>query len=190
MRAILLSCAGDGCSPRAPGRAIGWFTQRGSWPADQGRRPDDPPRQARYAERRWAGDPGECHRGIPDGHALGLGGGLPSASAWLLLPLLAGCGVVGFDDFIKVYTQHNHRTDQPPRWPERRRWRSPGSWATRFFEDERGVRPVSSYISTTHDWGVKLPLVVVLLVIWFIVTATSNGANLTDGADGLAGPRR
>ena len=60
-----------------------------------------------------------------------------------------------------------------------------GLLATRLFEDERGVRPASSYISTTHDWGVKLPLVVVLLVIWFIVTATSNGANLTDGADGL-----
>ena len=29
-----------------------------------------------------------------------------------------------------------------------------------------------------------MPLVVVLL-IWFIVTATSNGASLTDGVDGL-----
>ena len=60
-----------------------------------------------------------------------------------------------------------------------------GLLATQFFADERGVRPASQYISTTHDWGIKLPLVVVLLLIWFIVTATSNGANLTDGADGL-----
>ena len=48
-----------------------------------------------------------------------------------------------------------------------------------------GVRPTSQYISTTHDWGIKLPLIVVLLLIWFIVTATSNAANLPDGADGL-----
>ena len=57
--------------------------------------------------------------------------------------------------------------------------------ATQLFADERGVTPASLYISTTHDWGIKLPLVVVLLVIWFIVTATSNGANHADGADGL-----
>lgn len=57
--------------------------------------------------------------------------------------------------------------------------------ATQFFADDRGVTPASSYLSTTRDWGVKLPLVVVLLLIWFIVAATSNGANLTDGADGL-----
>ena len=60
-----------------------------------------------------------------------------------------------------------------------------GILATSFFADERGVRPASQYLSTTHDWGIKLPLVVTLLLIWFIVTATSNGANLTDGADGL-----
>ena len=34
--------------------------------------------------------------------------GSPSASAWLVMLLLFGCGVVGFlDDFIKVYTQNN-----------------------------------------------------------------------------------
>jgi phospho-N-acetylmuramoyl-pentapeptide-transferase len=56
-----------------------------------------------------------------------------------------------------------------------------GLLATQSLADERGVRPASQYISITHDWGIKLPLVVVLLVIWFIVTATSNGANLADG---------
>jgi phospho-N-acetylmuramoyl-pentapeptide-transferase len=60
-----------------------------------------------------------------------------------------------------------------------------GVLATSFFADARGVRPASQYLSITHDWGIKLPLVVVLLLIWFIVAATSNGANLTDGADGL-----
>ena len=113
--------------------------------------------------------------------------GWPSASAWLLLVLFLGCGFVGFlDDFIKVYTQNNAGLSS------RRKMAGQtvvalvfGVLATSFFADERGIRPASQYLSTTHDWGIKLPLVVTLLLIWFIVTATSNAANLTDGADGL-----
>ncbi len=60
-----------------------------------------------------------------------------------------------------------------------------GILAVCCFADGRGVHPASHFISTIHDFGPKLPLVVVLLVIWFIVTATSNGSNLADGADGL-----
>jgi phospho-N-acetylmuramoyl-pentapeptide-transferase len=116
-----------------------------------------------------------------------LTGGRPSASAWLLLLLFLGCGAVGFlDDFIKVYTQHNQGlTSRAKLAGQTVVALGFGVLATQFFADERGVRPASQYISTTHDWGIKLPLVVVLLVIWFIVTATSNGANLADGADGL-----
>lgn len=114
-------------------------------------------------------------------------GGLPSASAWLLLLLFFGCGVVGFlDDFIKVYTQNNQGLSSRAKMAGQTLVALGfGVLATQLFADERGVRPASSYLSTTHDWGVKLPLVVVLLLIWFIVAATSNGANLTDGADGL-----
>lgn len=114
-------------------------------------------------------------------------GGLPSASAWLLLLLFLGCGVVGFlDDFIKVYTQHNQGLSSRAKMAGQTAVALGfGVLATQFFADERGVRPASHHISTTHDWGIKLPLVVVLLVIWFIVTGTSNGANLADGADGL-----
>jgi phospho-N-acetylmuramoyl-pentapeptide-transferase len=114
-------------------------------------------------------------------------GDRPSASAWLLLLLFLGCGVVGFlDDFIKVYQQHNQGlTSRAKMAGQTVVALGFGILATRFFADDRGVRPASDYISTTHDWGIKLPLVVVLLVIWFIVTATSNGANLADGADGL-----
>ena len=116
-----------------------------------------------------------------------LTGGRPSASAWLLMLLFLGCGVVGFlDDFIKVYTQNNQGLSSRAKLAGQTLAALVfGVLATGFFADERGVRPASQYISTTHDWGVKLPLVVVLLVIWFIVTATSNGANLADGADGL-----
>lgn len=114
-------------------------------------------------------------------------GGWPSASAWLLMLLFFGCGVVGFlDDFIKVYTQNNQGLSSRGKMAGQTLVALVfGVLATRFFADERGVTPASQHISTTHDWGLKLPLVAVLLVIWFIVTATSNAANLTDGADGL-----
>lgn len=114
-------------------------------------------------------------------------GSLPSASAWLLLLLFFGCGLVGFlDDFIKVYRRHNQGLSGRGKMAGQTLVALAfGILATRFFADERGVRPASDYISTTHDWGVKLPLVVLLVWIWFIVAATSNGANLTDGADGL-----
>ena len=116
-----------------------------------------------------------------------LTGGRPSASIWLLLLLFLGCGVIGFlDDFIKVYTQNNQGlTSRAKMAGQTLVALGFGILATRFFADERGVRPASQYISTTHDWGIKLPLVVVLILIWFIVAATSNGANLADGADGL-----
>ena len=116
-----------------------------------------------------------------------LTGGRPSASAWLLLLLFLGCGVVGFlDDFIKVYTQNNQGlTSRAKMAGQTVVALGFGLLATQSFADERGVRPASQYVSTTQDWGIKLPLVVVLLVIWFIVTAASNGANLADGADGL-----
>jgi phospho-N-acetylmuramoyl-pentapeptide-transferase len=116
-----------------------------------------------------------------------LTGGSPSASAWLLMLLFFGCGVVGFlDDFIKVYTQNNQGLSSRAKMAGQTLVALVfGVLSTQFFADERGVRPASQYLSTTHDWGIKLPLVVVLLLIWFLVTATSNGANLTDGADGL-----
>lgn len=114
-------------------------------------------------------------------------GRTPSASAWLLMLLFLGCGAVGFlDDVIKVSTQNNQGLSSRAKMAGQTLVALVfGILATRFFADERGVAPASQHLSTTQDWGVKLPLVVVLLLIWFIVAATSNGANLTDGADGL-----
>ncbi|MEV8373998.1 phospho-N-acetylmuramoyl-pentapeptide-transferase [Kribbella sp. NPDC056861] len=116
-----------------------------------------------------------------------LTGNRPSASAWLLMILFLGCGVVGFlDDFIKVYTQDNRGLSSRKKMAGQTLVALLfGVLATQYFANDHGVRPASQYLSGTHDWGIKLPLVVVLLLIWFIVTATSNGANLTDGADGL-----
>ncbi|MCW2795566.1 phospho-N-acetylmuramoyl-pentapeptide-transferase [Nocardioides sp.] len=186
MRAVMLSgVLALVCTLLGTRWAIGWFTQRGF---GQPIRDDGPTTH-------------HVKRGTPTlgGVVIVLGataaylmatiltGNRPSASVWLLLLLFAGCGVVGFlDDFIKVYRQHNQGLRSSAKMAGQTVVALVfGVLATRFFADDQGVRPASHHISATQDWGIKLPLVVVLLVIWFIVTATSNGANLTDGADGL-----
>lgn len=186
MRAILLSSGlAMACSLLGTWAAIGWFTRRGF---GQPIRDDGP--MTHHVKRGTPTMGGLVILASATAAYLMatiLTGGWPSASAWLLLLLFFGCGVVGFfDDFIKVYTQNNQGlTSRAKMAGQTVVALGFGVMATRLFADERGVRPASQYISTTHDWGIKLPLVVVLLVIWFIVTATSNGANLTDGADGL-----
>ncbi len=186
MRAIVLSGAlalvGTLLGTRL---AIGWFTRRGF---GQPIRDDGP--TTHHVKR---GTPTMGGLVILVGATASylaatiLTGRLPSASAWLLLLLFAGCGAVGFlDDFIKVYQQHNRGLRSGAKMAGQTAVALGfGILATSFFADDRGIGPASRHLSTTHDWGIRLPLVVVLLVIWFIVTATSNGANLTDGADGL-----
>jgi phospho-N-acetylmuramoyl-pentapeptide-transferase len=186
MRAILLSSVlAVICSLLGTRLAIGWFTKQG---LGQPIRDDGPmTHHVKRGTPTMGGLVILLSATVAYLAATLLTGGRPSASAWLLLVLFLGCGVVGFlDDFIKVYTQNNQGlTSRAKMAGQTVVALGFGLLATQFFADERGVRPASQYISTTHDWGIKLPLVVVLLVIWFIVTATSNGANLADGADGL-----
>ncbi|TCC50497.1 phospho-N-acetylmuramoyl-pentapeptide-transferase [Kribbella pittospori] len=186
MRAILLSVAlATVCSLLGTRIAIGWFARRGF---GQPIRHDGP--RTHHVKR---GTPTMGGLVILLSAAAAyltatiVTGGWPSANAWLLMLLFFGCGVVGFlDDFIKVYTQNNQGLSSRAKMAGQTLVALVfGVLSTQFFADGRGVRPASQYISTTHDWGIKLPLIVVLLLIWFLVTATSNGANLTDGADGL-----
>lgn len=186
MRAILLSGGlAVVCSLLGTWVAIGWFTRHGF---GQPIRDDGPTTH-------------HVKRGTPTMGGLVIlvsataaylvatlvTGGRPSASVWLVLLLFFGCGAVGFlDDFIKVYQQHNAGLSSRGKMAGQTVVALAfGVLATQFFADEQGVRPASWYLSTTHDWAIKLPLVALLLLIWFIVTATSNATNLTDGADGL-----
>ena len=54
------------------------------------------------------------------------------------------------------------------------------------FVDGRGQSPASLALSFVRDTPVILPLGVFLLWVWFLVTATTNAVNLSDGLDGLA----
>jgi phospho-N-acetylmuramoyl-pentapeptide-transferase len=119
-----------------------------------------------------------------------LTGTAPTASALLLLFLFVGMGLVGFlDDFIKISKQRSLGL--------RSKAKMIGQTLIALvfgvlalspvLEDDRGQTPASLHISFIRDWeGFALPTVVVLALIWFVVTATSNAVNLTDGLDGLA----
>lgn len=117
-----------------------------------------------------------------------------TASGLLVLLLFGGMGLVGFlDDFIKIAKRRSLGL---------RAWQkivlqavvgiSFGVLALQF-PNQQGLTPASTAISFLRDSNIDLAfagpmLGLVLFVIWsnFIVTATTNGVNLTDGLDGLA----
>ncbi len=116
--------------------------------------------------------------------------GMPSASALLLLFLFVGMGLVGFlDDFIKISKQRSLGL--------RSKAKMVGQTVVGVvfgilavspaLADDRGKTPASLHLSFIRDFdSFALPAVVVVVLIWLIITATSNAVNLTDGLDGLA----
>ena len=62
---------------------------------------------------------------------------------------------------------------------------SPSALLVLRFPDDRGITPATQAVSLIRDTAIVLPLGLFLLWIWFLVTATTNGVNLTDGLDGL-----
>ncbi|GAB6984716.1 phospho-N-acetylmuramoyl-pentapeptide-transferase [Nocardioides pyridinolyticus] len=115
---------------------------------------------------------------------------MPTASALLLLFLFVGTGLVGFlDDFIKISKQRSLGLRSKAKMIGLTvvALVFGGLALSPWLEDERGQTPASHHLSFIRDisW-ITLPTVVVLLLIWLIIAATSNGVNLTDGLDGLA----
>jgi phospho-N-acetylmuramoyl-pentapeptide-transferase len=114
----------------------------------------------------------------------------PTGSALLLLFLFVGLGVVGFlDDYIKIAKQRSLGLRSKAKMIGQTvvALVFGGLALSPWLEDENGVTPASKHISFIRDYeAFALPTVVVMVLIWLIVTATSNGVNLTDGLDGLA----
>jgi phospho-N-acetylmuramoyl-pentapeptide-transferase len=119
-----------------------------------------------------------------------LTGEMPTASALLLLFLFAGCGLVGFlDDFIKIYRARNLGLRSRAKMAGQTfiALVFAGVAISPWLEDSHGMRPASLHISVLRDWEAwTIPAVLVMVLIWFIITGTSNAVNLTDGLDGLA----
>ena len=122
-------------------------------------------------------------------------GNLPSASALLVLFLMTGLGVVGFlDDFIKISKQRSLGLNAKAKLILQAAVGIIFATLALYFPDESGVTPASYQISLVRDipWlnlafaGTLLGTI--LFVLWsnLIITAATNGVNLTDGLDGLA----
>ncbi len=127
---------------------------------------------------------------------LGVTGGTggPTVSGLLLLLLMVGMGLVGFaDDFAKISKKQSLGLTP---W---RKIAGQGAIGILFavlalsFPDSEGRTPGSTSISfvreTVLDLGFAGPVIgLILFIIWanLIITATTNGVNLTDGLDGLA----
>ena len=105
-----------------------------------------------------------------------------TASGILVLAVMTGLGVVGFlDDFIKI-----------------RKQRSLGLTARTKFVGQllvavgfallalRYVGSDISHVSYVRDTAINLGAVGFVLWAYVMISATSNGVNLTDGLDGLA----
>lgn len=111
----------------------------------------------------------------------------PTISALLVIFLMVGLGVVGFiDDYLKISRQ------QSLGLRARSKIFGQSVVAVAFallglrFEDDRGITPVSHYLSIVRDTGFRLATVLVVVWVFIMVLATSNGVNLADGLDGLA----
>jgi phospho-N-acetylmuramoyl-pentapeptide-transferase len=110
-----------------------------------------------------------------------------TASALLVIALVVGLGFVGFlDDWLKVSREKSLGL--------KGRYKIVGQVliAATFgyfgiqFADNEGLTPISLNLSAVRDTSIVLGGVLVVIWIALMVTATSNGVNLTDGLDGLA----
>jgi len=112
----------------------------------------------------------------------------PTASGLLLIFLLVGLGFVGFlDDWLKISRARSLGLDSKSKLALQTVISIVFAVLALQFPDKRGVTPASTSVSFLRDlqW-LALPAVVAVLWIVFISAAMSNGANLTDGLDGLA----
>ena len=111
----------------------------------------------------------------------------PSASAMLVLLLMFGLGAVGVaDDYLKIFKQRSTGL--------RARTKLIGQAVVAIvfallalqFPNAAGETPASAAVSFIRDTPLVLPTALFVVWVWFLVTATTNGVNLTDGLDGLA----
>jgi phospho-N-acetylmuramoyl-pentapeptide-transferase len=111
----------------------------------------------------------------------------PTASGLLALYLIVGLGTVGFvDDYLKIFRRRSTGMRARTKLVGQAMVALTFAWFLTQFPDPDGVTPASRAISFIRDTPLVLPTAIFVLWIWFLVTATTNAVNLTDGLDGLA----
>lgn len=126
----------------------------------------------------------------------------PTYSALLVMFMMVGLGSVGFlDDYLKVRGQNTAGLRGIYKVIGQVSVAAVFAWAALQDKDVFGLTPASTQISIFRDsgfdlakiapesWGqvaIWIGIAAFLLWIFLLVVSTSNGVNLTDGADGLA----
>ena len=111
----------------------------------------------------------------------------PSASAMLVFFLMVGLASVGFaDDYIKIFRRRSTGLRVKTKLIGQAIVAVSFGLLALQFPNVDGLTPATQYVSFVRDTAIFLPIGVYLLWVWFMVAATSNAVNLTDGLDGLA----
>lgn len=110
-----------------------------------------------------------------------------STSALLVIALALGLGFLGFlDDWLKVSRQKSLGLSAKQKIVGQVLVAAAFGYAGLQFPDRDGLTPISQNLSTVRDTSIVLGTALVIIFVILMVTATSNGVNLTDGLDGLA----
>ncbi len=116
-----------------------------------------------------------------------ISGNTISVSALLVIGLVVMIGLVGFiDDYVKISRQNSGGISGKQKILGQVIAASLFGYLGLKFADKDGFTPISLQLSTVRDTSITLGVVAVVIWVAFMVTATSNGVNLTDGLDGLA----
>jgi phospho-N-acetylmuramoyl-pentapeptide-transferase len=110
-----------------------------------------------------------------------------STSALLVIGLMTSLGFVGFlDDWLKVSRQKSLGLNAKQKIFGQVLFAAIFGYLGIHFPDGDGLTPISQNLSTVRDTSITLGTILVIIWVVLMVTATSNGVNLTDGLDGLA----
>jgi phospho-N-acetylmuramoyl-pentapeptide-transferase len=111
----------------------------------------------------------------------------PSATVMCVLFLIVGLAAVGFaDDYIKVFRRRSTGLRAKTKLVGQAVVAIVFALLVLHFPNVDGVTPGSQYLSFLRASVIFLPIGVYVLWIWFIVSASSNAVNISDGLDGMA----
>lgn len=116
------------------------------------------------------------------------GGDGPTASAWLLLYLTTGLGVVGMlDDYIKIRKQRSLGLNKRAKLIGQTFIAASFAVLALRFENRNGQAPASEHLSYARDLKfITFGAIGFVIFAILVIAAWSNAVNFTDGLDGLA----
>ncbi|MDO5746352.1 MAG: phospho-N-acetylmuramoyl-pentapeptide-transferase [Actinomycetaceae bacterium] len=121
-------------------------------------------------------------------------GRMPGFSAFLLMFLFIGAGLIGFiDDYIKISKQRSLGLHPSAKIIGQLSIGTIFTLLALHHPNADGITAASFHISVVRDtvitldsWGLIIGFILIIAWLNFLVAAWSNGVNLTDGLDGLA----